>query len=92
MWTNHTKAGAKVHLVVNAKTRTPTITRIAQLCTKSRIWFSLENCCKFEVTACVSHCDFSVIPRHWSYYCLRLSSIVDKRCVLGANRSWESYR
>lgn len=32
VWAHHTKAGAKVHLVVNAKTRTPTITRIVPGC------------------------------------------------------------
>jgi putative transposase len=32
VWTNHTKASAKLHLVVNAKTRTPTITRIVPGC------------------------------------------------------------
>jgi putative transposase len=46
VWTNHTKASAKPHLVIDAMTRTPTITRIVPGCMHDLPLMTLPSRCR----------------------------------------------
>jgi hypothetical protein len=46
VWTNHTKASAKMHLVIDAMSRTPTITRIVPGCRHDLPLMTLPSRCR----------------------------------------------